>query len=145
MTTEVRLSSASCQKTTFLFNVEDMASSWTGLGQLPLEPRQNLEEVTDEAISGHLEDRRLFVLVDRDDHLRVLHAGSMLNGPGDPDRDVEIERHHLAGLANLPFVGRSAGIHSGPQGTHRRAELVADRLDIGLEVLGRAERAPTVR
>ena len=79
-------------KTTFLFNVEDMASSWTGLGQLPLEPRQSLEEVTDEAISGHLEDRRLFVLVDRDDDLRSPHAREVLDGPGDPDRDGAIGR-----------------------------------------------------
>ena len=77
------------QKTTFLFNVEDMASSWASLGQRPLEPRQNLEEVTDEAVIGHLEDRRLFVLVDRHDDLRSPHA-RVLDGPGDSDRDGEI-------------------------------------------------------
>ena len=121
-----------------------MASSWTGLGQLPLEPRQNLEEVTDEAISGHLEDRRLFVLVDRDDDLRSPHAREVLDGPGDPDRDGS-DRAHLAGLADLSVVRSTAGIHSGPRGTHRRAELVSDRLDMGLEVLGRAEHAPCAR
>ena len=45
-----------------------------------LELRQDLEEIADEAVIGDLEDRRLLVLVDRDDDLRILHAGEMLDG-----------------------------------------------------------------
>src|SRR5262249_3955654 len=36
---------------------------------------EGLVEVGDEAVVGDLEDRRLLVLVDRHDHLGVLHAG----------------------------------------------------------------------
>ena len=64
-----------------------------------------LEQVADQAVVGDLEDRRLLVLVDRDDHLAVLHPGQVLDGAGDADRDVELGRHDLAGLADLPVVG----------------------------------------
>jgi hypothetical protein len=77
----------------------------------------------------------LLVLVDGDDDLRVLHAGEMLDGAGDPGGDVEFGRDHLAGLADLPVVRRVAGIDRG-------AELVGNRLDDLLEVFRRAERAP---
>src|SRR4051812_30233713 len=53
-------------------------------------------EIRDQSVIGDLEDRRLFVLVDRDDHLRVLHAGEMLDRAGNADRDVELRRDHLA-------------------------------------------------
>src|SRR6516165_8446600 len=41
--------------------------------------RQRLVEIGDQSIVGDLEDRRLFVLVDGHDDLRVLHAGEMLD------------------------------------------------------------------
>ena len=43
-------------------------------------------EVGDEAVVGDLEDRRLLVLVDGDDDLRVLHPGQMLDRARDADR-----------------------------------------------------------
>src|SRR5918997_6054352 len=48
-------------------------SALAGLDRLG-ELRRDLEEVTDDAEVGDLEDRRLFVLVDGDDRLRRLHA-----------------------------------------------------------------------
>ena len=51
---------------------------------------QDREEVADEAVIGDLEDRRFLVLVDRDDDLGILHAGEMLDGARDADRDVEL-------------------------------------------------------
>src|SRR5262245_38081953 len=63
--------------------------------------RHDLEEVAHYTVVGHLEDRRFLVLVDRHDGLAVLHAGKMLDGAGDADRNVEVGRHHLAGLADL--------------------------------------------
>ena len=107
----------------------------------PLEFRQDREEVAHEAVVGHLEDRRLLVLVDRDDDLRVLHAGEVLDGARDADRDVEVGRHDLAGLAHLPVVGRVARVHRGARGAHGGAELVGDGLEVGLEVLGLAHGA----
>ena len=44
------------------------------LRQLLVEFGQDLEQIADQAVIGDLEDRRLLVLVDRDDDLRILHA-----------------------------------------------------------------------
>src|SRR5215469_8459514 len=60
------------------------------LGKLRVELRYDLEQVADNAVIGDLEDRRLFILVDGDDHLRILHPGEMLNGAGDADSDIEL-------------------------------------------------------
>src|SRR5471032_139029 len=43
------------------------------------ERRHHFEHVAHDAIVGDLEDRRLFVLVDRDDRLARAHAGQMLD------------------------------------------------------------------
>ena len=102
--------------------------------------RQGLVEIGDEAVVGDLEDRRLLVLVDRDDDLRVLHAGQVLDRARDADRDVELRGDHLAGLADLPVVRRIARVDRRARGAHRRAELVGHRLDVGLEVLGLLHR-----
>src|SRR3990172_8270265 len=51
--------------------------------QLGFELRQSLEEVGYEAIVRDLEDRRLAILVDRDDDLGILHAGKVLDRPRD--------------------------------------------------------------
>src|SRR6185369_10472248 len=57
-----------------------------GAGQF----RHGLEQVSDKPEIGYLEDRRVFILVDGDDHLAVLHAGEMLDGTRDADGDVEL-------------------------------------------------------
>src|SRR3954469_8581803 len=100
------------------------------LGQL----RSDLEQVTDDAEIGDLEDRRLFVLVHRDDRLRRLHTGAVLDGPGDPERDVELRRHCLARLAHLELARVVAGIDGGTRRPDRGAERVGQFLD-DVEVL----------
>src|SRR5690348_3238191 len=42
--------------------------------------RQRLEQIGDQPVVGDLKNRRLLVLVDGNDDLRVLHTGEMLNG-----------------------------------------------------------------
>ena len=69
------------------------------------ELRQNLEEVRHEAEVGDLEDRRLLVLVDGADHAAVLHPGEVLDRAGNADRDIEVGRHNLAGLATWKSLG----------------------------------------
>src|SRR5204863_4319294 len=113
-----------------------------GLLQLCLQLRQYLEQVRHQSVVGDLEDRRLAVLVDGDDHLAVLHAGEMLDSPGNAHRDVELGRHHFAGLAHLVVVGHVAGIHRGAAGPHRGTQLVGHRLDVLLEVLARLQTTP---
>src|SRR6056297_1462631 len=60
--------------------------------------RHDREEIGHKAVIGDLKDRGLFVLVDRDDDLGVLHAREMLDGTRDADGDIKLGRHHLAGL-----------------------------------------------
>ena len=53
----------------------------------------------------------------------------MLDGARDADGDIEVRRHHLAGLAHLVVVGDEAGVHRRPGGAHRAPELVRDLLE----------------
>src|SRR6478736_3671483 len=66
--------------------------------------RNDLEQISDDAVVGHLENRRFLVLVDRHDRLAVLHSGEMLDGAGNADGDVEVGGDHLAGLSDLVVV-----------------------------------------
>src|ERR1700758_207662 len=51
-----------------------------------LDLRDDLKEIAHQAEIGNLEDRRLAVLVDRDDGACVLDAGEVLDRTGDSDR-----------------------------------------------------------
>src|SRR5260370_23557581 len=88
----------------------DRSNRLLAVRELGVELRYQLEEVADEAVIGDLEDRRLLVLVDGDDDLRILHPGEMLDGARDTDRDVEIGSDDLAGLPDLVVVRDEAGI-----------------------------------
>src|SRR5665213_671944 len=100
-----------------------------------------LIQIRDQTVIGDLEDRRVLILVDRDDHLGILHASEMLDRAGNTDRDIEFRRHHLAGLADLPVVRRVAGIDRGTRGADAGAELVGQRLDVFGEVFPALHRA----
>src|ERR1700729_3692866 len=102
-----------------------------------------LIQVRDQTVIGNLEDRRVFILVDRDDHFRILHAGEVLDSAGNADRDIELRRHHLAGLADLPVIRRVAGIDRGPRGADGGAKLVGERLAIFGEILAALHGAAT--
>ena len=64
----------------------------------------------------------------------------MLDRAGDADGDVEVGRHHLAGLADLVVVGHIAGIDRGAAGAQPGAELVGQGLE-HLEVLAARQAA----
>src|SRR5246127_6027170 len=64
----------------------------------------DLEQVAHHAVVGDFEDGRLFILVDRDDGLRGLHARAVLDRAGDAQRDVELGRYRLAGPADLELA-----------------------------------------
>src|SRR4029434_11024532 len=83
----------------------------------------DLEQIAHDAVVGNLEDRRFLVLVDRNDGLAVLHAGEMLDRAGDADGDVEVGRHHLAGLADLVVVGHVACVDGGAAGAKAGTKL----------------------
>ena len=86
-----------------------------------------VEEVADDAVVDEVEDRGLGVLVDRDDGLRGLHAGAVLDGAGDAGGDVELRGDRLAGLADLVAVRVPAGVDGGARGADGRAEGVGER------------------
>src|SRR5690349_24784831 len=88
----------------------------------------------DNAVVGDLEDRLVLVLVDRDDRLRTLHTGEVLNRAGDRDGEVEVRRDDLARLTDLPVRGDHARVGRGARGAHRGAEQVRELLE-DLEVL----------
>src|SRR2546427_10807775 len=79
--------------------------STTELAQFRRQFRQRLVQIRDKPVIGDLEDRRLFILVDRHDHLRILHAREMLDRAGNPDGNVQLGRPPLAGLTDLPVIG----------------------------------------
>src|SRR6516164_1514827 len=99
------------------------------------------EEILFETVVGDAEDRRLGILVDRDDDLRVLHPGEVLDRAADADGDVELRGDDLAGLADLPVVRRIAGVDRGAARAERGAELVGERRQDLVEFVARAERA----
>src|SRR6202047_3862067 len=93
-----------------------------------------LVEIRHQAVNGDLEDWRVLVLVDRDDHLGILHAGEMLDRAGDTARAIKRGPPPLAGLPALPVVRRVAGVDRGARGADPGAELVGQRLDIFGEI-----------
>jgi len=52
----------------------------------------DLPEICNHAKISGLKDRRLRVVVNRDDHLGILDSHHVLNDPGNPDADVELGR-----------------------------------------------------
>src|SRR6185437_5396394 len=110
------------------------------LGQLFVHLRDRLEQVCDQSVIGDLEDRCFFVLVDGGDDLGVLHAGQMLNGAGDADRDVEIGSHDLAGLADLIVVRHEARIDRRARRADRGVQLVRDLVE-HVEIVARLHAA----
>ena len=61
----------------------------TGLNQF-LQLRYSFEQVSDQTVIGYLEDRRFFILVDRNDHFGIFHTGQVLDRAGDTDSDVQL-------------------------------------------------------
>src|SRR4051812_23237756 len=112
---------------------EELRRSHEGIGREPNDPdsalalldflgqlRHDVEKVTDDTEVDELEDRRLGILVDRNDRLRRLHAGAVLDRTGDARRDVELRRHRLAGLPDLVLVRVPAGVGRGTRRTDGR-------------------------
>src|SRR5271156_5415910 len=103
--------------------------STTVLFELLGQFRQGLIEVRHQPVVGDLKDRGFLILVDSNDYFRVLHTG-----------EIEIRRHNLAGLADLPVVGRIAGVYRGARRADCRAELVGNRLYIFGEIVAALHR-----
>src|SRR5262249_13623061 len=95
----------------------------------------HLEEVRHDAVVGDLEDRRLRVLVDRDDDLRRPHASEMLNRTGNAKAEVELGRDGAARLSDLeamrPPSRVDCGARSADGGADPRGHLFEDHVVLG--------------
>jgi hypothetical protein len=78
------------------------------------------------------------VLVDGHDHLRILHAREMLDRPRDTYRNIKLRRDNLAGLPDLPVVGREGRIHRCTRRAERRAQFPRERIEV-CEIVRAAE------
>src|SRR4051794_30960321 len=107
-----------------------------GLGQL----RNDLVQIADHAEIGEFEDRRVGVLVDRDDVLGGLHADLVLDRAADARGEIELRRDRLARLADLRAVGVPAGVDHRARRRDGPAERPRELLQ-RLEALGLAEPA----
>ena len=74
------------------------------------ERRHDGPGIADRPEGGHPEDVRVRVAIDRDDRLRPRDPGHVLDGAGDPDRDVQLGRHARARQAHLVDRGHPAEI-----------------------------------
>src|SRR5690348_9647702 len=81
-----------------------------------------LQRVADHPKVGHLHDRRLSVLVDRDDHLRRLHPHRVLHRARYSDRDVDARPHRFAGLPDLHRIRHPPGVDHRAACPHRPAK-----------------------
>src|SRR5690606_37548117 len=75
-----------------------------------------------------------FVLVDRHDHLGVLHARQVLDRTANTDGDVQLRRDDLAGLTDLHVVRHETGVYRGARSTDSGTELVGQGVQV-LEVV----------
>ena len=73
-----------------------------------------LEQIRYQPVVGYLEDRCIAVIVDRDDNLAFFHTRQVLDRTGYTDRDVQIGRDYLAGLAHLVFIRHESRVYRGP-------------------------------
>ena len=98
--------------------------------------RHDLEQIADDPVVRHLEDRRVLVLVDRDDRLGRAHPRQVLDRARDPDGDVQIGAHHPPGLSDLIGGRTPAVIRDGARGAHGRVAEGGRQILDQLEVLG---------
>src|SRR5215813_6268551 len=101
----------------------------------------DLEEVGHDPEVGDLEDRRLRILVDRDDDLRGAHARQVLDRARHAEAEIELGRDRAAGLADLEAMWPPAGVHCRARGADRGADDAAELFEDHV-VLGALHAAP---
>src|SRR5215212_2097171 len=96
---------------------ETLRVSTSVLLQLRRDGWCKFEQVADDPVVCHFEDRGIRIFVDRHDRPAALHADQMLNRTRNAERNVELGRDGLPGAADLTF--------------HRQPAAVADRSRCG--------------
>src|SRR5262245_12712265 len=68
----------------------------------------DFEDVSDYTVVGNFENRRILILVNRDDGARALHADNVLDGAADAKRQIKLRSDSLARAADLALHGEPA-------------------------------------
>src|SRR5215468_12103105 len=68
------------------------------------EDGNDFKQIADDAIVGDVEDWCFRIFVDCDDGAGIFHADQMLNGAGDPRRNIKFRRHGWPRRSVLPTV-----------------------------------------
>ena len=69
--------------------------------QLANQGRDDFVDIAHQTVVGIIEDWRIFIFIDGDNHFCAVAANHMLDLPGDPQRQVEIGFQQHAGRALL--------------------------------------------
>src|SRR6185436_17179792 len=111
-------SGTNCSRLRFAFDFQH----FSGKG------RYDLEQVAYDPVVGNVEDRRLWVFVDRDDCLRVFHTDDVLDRARYTDREVELGRDGLTGAPNLAVHRQPLVVADRPRRSDFRAERTGQLL-----------------
>src|SRR5680860_463802 len=109
--------------------------------ELPDQGRDDLEQIADNAKRGNLEDRRLWIAVDRDDAIGSGHPDKVLGRSGDANRQVQLRTYGMTGGSNLVAVRTPSRADRGARCADGRMKHSGEFLD-QREVLGFAEATP---
>src|SRR5450830_101668 len=84
----------------------------------------DFKQIANDAIVSHRENRCFWIFIDGNDCFGIFHTGQMLNRTGDTDSDIQLRRHNLTCLTNLPVIWYKTGVNRSTGCTHRRTQFV---------------------
>jgi len=116
-----------------LINAWRSAASASPIPKALKKGREEDLEVLDDPVMGDPENGRLWILIDRDDDLGILHASQMLNGSRDPEGEVETGAYGLAGYPDLVFRRKPTAVTDRAGGAQGRAFQEGEELPNGRE------------
>ena len=76
------------------------------------------KKIIHNSIVGNLENWCVWVLVNGNNHLGVLHARQVLDGSADAHSNIEVRCHDLASLTDLHVVRHETSINSCSRGAY---------------------------
>src|SRR5579875_284328 len=83
--------------------------------------RNSLVEVGHKPIVGHLEDRRIWIVINSYDDFRIFHARQVLYAARNTYSDIEVRGDHSTGLADLQLVWSDPTIYGSARGPYGSA------------------------
>src|SRR5512133_1990002 len=93
--------------------------------------RNDLEQITDNAVMSNFENRRFLIAINGDDQIRILHPDQMLDGAAYTAGYVDLGTHCFTCLANLSIMGHPPGINSASGRSNHATEFICKFLQQG--------------